>query len=330
MEYNLISSFNEALNKRFACKKEMAYTIAEILDIEVESAYRRVSGKVNFTVKEIGILSGEMNLSLDSMLFGNTAKTPIVFRMASQGENLDMDTLCETMEESVGYHDQLKSETSRIGQIFDSLPVETFCKFPTVMKFMYFKWGHYNTGSQEFDKFETWEIPERLLKVTKRLRDRVLDHNSLLYIWDNTLLWNLVNEINHFIEIGSLTPGEAALIKNELTSMLEHLKRILKDEQSNNCEIEFYVTNFNISVSGFYVLSDNVYIAGIRSAFLQSYIHHDYETGYKLHQWIESMKKFSSLISGSGEKQRAIFFKEQYEHLDRIRCGALNPTEEKK
>ena len=61
--------FIEELQNRGIKKADLVYLISDILKLEKESAYRRLAGKVNFSVREMGILAKALNISLDSLLY---------------------------------------------------------------------------------------------------------------------------------------------------------------------------------------------------------------------------------------------------------------------
>lgn len=66
---DLHDKFIEELHKRNSKRAELINQVSDILKLEKESVYRRMAGKVNFSIREMGILAKILNISLDSLLF---------------------------------------------------------------------------------------------------------------------------------------------------------------------------------------------------------------------------------------------------------------------
>lgn len=135
---DLLESFTNVLSERIVNKKELVYQIADILHIEKESAYRRLSGKVHFTVREIGILATEMDISIDSLLNQYSDKTSVSFKMDFISKSRFPDCLETLLSEFYLSHQQTKVENAEAGCVVSSLPIEFFYSYPHLCKFMYF------------------------------------------------------------------------------------------------------------------------------------------------------------------------------------------------
>ena len=69
---NLHKEFIKELNNRIPQRSELVSKISDILHIEREPVSRRLSEKVQFSVREMGVIARELEISLDSMLYQNT------------------------------------------------------------------------------------------------------------------------------------------------------------------------------------------------------------------------------------------------------------------
>lgn len=65
---DLHDAFIGELSRKVPRRADLVNQIADILKLEKESVYRRMAGKVNFSVRETGILAQALNISLDSLL----------------------------------------------------------------------------------------------------------------------------------------------------------------------------------------------------------------------------------------------------------------------
>lgn len=318
---DLLMSFVDALNQKVLKKSDLITTITDVLKIEKESVTRRMNGKVQFTIREMGILAKELDISLDQLLYMKHEYTPIQFKMDSP-VSTTMDNLLEYMEEIISILvDQLDSDDLEMGAVVDSLPVELFIYYPNLCKFMYFKWGHNFEGTFKYSNYSEWEMPERTSELHQIIKSLTKKLKKKLYIWDRSLLWNLVNDIKYFSLIHILSPEDTGLIRGELHKMLIDLEELADGTAtffSNNEIFEVYVTNINVGITSVYYLSNGNYMSLFKAFFMRSVIHKDHTTGAKVQQWINSLKKISNLISGSGEKERKLFFEEQRFMIDTI------------
>lgn len=62
---NLHDKFVAELNSKFPKKINLVNPVSNLLNLEKEPVYRRIAGKVNFSVQEMGILSAVLNISLN-------------------------------------------------------------------------------------------------------------------------------------------------------------------------------------------------------------------------------------------------------------------------
>ncbi|MCD7898345.1 MAG: hypothetical protein LUH22_00250 [Bacteroides sp.] len=101
---DLLQNFVEALIHKDVTRSDLISRIADILHIEKESASRRITGKVQFTIREMGILAQEMDISLDSLINSNNSYTPIFFKM-------DIPRVCRSIDQLI---DTIKNFTEEI------------------------------------------------------------------------------------------------------------------------------------------------------------------------------------------------------------------------
>ena len=82
--------------------------------------------------------------------------------------------------------------------------------------------------------------------------------------------------------------------------------------------VRIYVSNINFEATYSYVDTNNLQMSLIRIYSINSITTMDNEIFCTLKEWIQPLKKFSTLISESGEMQRIQFFKQQREIIDAL------------
>lgn len=301
-------------------RSDLINQIAEELCIERESAYRRFSGRVLFSTTEIGLLARKFNISLDNITKENPLYSTISVMMSHPMMHDDSrDTILTQMETCLNELKKSTGQQTELYSIFNTLPIEFFMPFPNLAKFMFFKWGYYHIGSEEYYTYKDWVLPEKFIKAGLELVEKCKYYSKIFYIWDYPVIWNLVNDITYFQHIFALSDEDVAAIKDDIRNLLIKLERILKGLDCRSLvpvELNVYFSTVNIEVSCLSHISDSNCYSLFRNYFFQTEAMNNCEISYKIRDWIQSMKSLSTCISESSERERRLFFKRQHKLLD--------------
>ena len=318
---NLHEEFIKELRKRVPHRSELVSKISDILHIERESASRRLSEKVQFSVREMGLISRKLEISLDSMLYANTPYHWIPLILESPLDSRNLESLCVLMENTLAMMNEvvLQESPTEYGSTINALPLEYYIGYPHLRKFMFFKWGQYRIGTDDYNNFSTWELPDRIVQLNKIIKPLVNGIHHTMYIWDESLIWTLVGEINYFRKMNVISVEDMELIKKDLIDLLvrleKHLKGTLKlDIHPQN--LSFYISNINLGITCWYMFSEEQQLSSFNSHFISSANNNNLQGHTRLKNWINSFKNISVLISGSGELERRLFFAKQHNIID--------------
>lgn len=323
MRHSVLSNkFINALKEKINKRSQLVSFISETLEIERESASRRLNKSVNFTIEEMGILALKLGISLDGLLYSNGEHFHFPsFVMHSPMELESINSLVLKVESDMESLDRiLISGPAEYGAMFTYPPLEFLLQYGFLLKFTYFKWGYYYTSSSHFDNYATWEIPKKLLKLNDRLVGIISKLERVFYIWDNCVIWSFVNDIIYFASIGSLNEEDVKQIKAELHNMLYNFEEMLKNNSvlQGPKEIDIYIADVNLGAGFSYLVSENNWCSSFYTYFVGADFSNDYSTTMQLRQWMNSMKKICTLISGSGVRERKNFFNQQHKIVDII------------
>jgi len=318
----LLNKFINALQQKINKRSQLVSFIAETLEIERESASRRLNKSVNFTIEEMGILALKLGISLDGLLYSNGEHFHFPsFVMHSPMKLESINSLILKVESDLEIISSIiLSEPAEYGSIFTYPPLEFLLPYSFLLKFTYFKWGYYYTSSSHFENYATWEVPKKLLKLNERLIGIINNLEKAFYIWDNCVIWSFVNDIIYFASIGSLNKDDLKQIKDELHNMLYQFEEKLKNNSvlQGPKEVDIYITDVNLGAGFSYLLSENNWCSSFHTYFVGADFNDDYSTSMQLRSWVNSMKKVCTLISGSGVRERKIFFSQQHRIVDII------------
>ncbi len=323
---DLHEKFVHALQQKMPSKSILVNILSEILKIEKESVYRRLNGKVNFSVNEIGIVAEHLNISLDALMHQSMEYhwIPLVLKYPMKTKSMDLlyemiikqglDSVAEVGEKPMSY-----------GSAFNSLPLEFYAFQPTLFKFMLFKWGHYFIGTDEYNCFSKWEVPSYFSDIPKRIEEIGQNVHNVLFIWDEGIIRNLVQEIKNFHRMHVITTEDKLHIQHDLRILLQQLEQYLKGISVDNVtyyiprpEVNFYVTSLNIGFVSYYGASDSKFMSGFSTNFSWCPPYKDYDNYTRIRNWLHSLQDISVLISKSAIIERRLFFENQHHLVDSL------------
>ena len=314
--------FIEELQNRGIKKADLVYLISDILKLEKECAYRRLAGKVNFSVREMGILAKALNISLDSLLYQDLGLqwVPVILGLPSAYQS--MDPLYDLLDSNIEKVREIGlDEESETGNVYHALPLECYVHSPILMKFVFFKWGSYFVQSEEFSDFASWEPPGRLLKIVEKFYD-IYNFQKGFYVWDNALIWNISIEIHNFHKMRIISTQEKDEIKNELKEFLVKLEMFLNGTYTPEFALppdyKFYVSAMNLGFTTGYFTSEKQSLALFKTNFSFSMSTDTSGNFKKMQEWVRSFCKLSTLLSEGGRIERRLFFNKQHKIIDEV------------
>ena len=319
---DLHDEFIDELGNRIPKRADLISRASDILRLEKESIYRRMAGKVNFSIREMGILAKELHISLDSLLYREEDTQWFPFILGIPLKFHSINALCDMVDLNLKRIGNIsRAGPCETGKVYHTLPLELFIHFPLIMKFMFFKWGNYFVNSEEFNNFSRWELPDRLSTITEKYHD-INNFQKAFYIWDNSLIWALSKEIDNFYRMHIITPQEKEEIKNDLKSLLLKLEKTLNGTFIPNIplgpQIAFYVSSIPMGFTSCYYQSETQRLATLQTNFSFSLLENSKENLDKVKEWIKSFRNISTLLSESGRIERRLFFEAQYKIIDNI------------
>lgn len=319
---DLHDAFIGELSRKVPRRADLVNQIADILKLEKESVYRRMAGKVNFSVRETGILAQALNISLDSLLDRDRKVQWLPFVLASPMRLRSMDSFCDMIDRNLEKIREInRGEPAETGNVYNSLPMEFFISSPLLTKFMFFKWGNYFVQSEEFNDFSAWRMPERLAAIPAKYGE-IYNFREAFHIWDSSLIWTLGKEIVNFYRMHVITEAEKRDISHELKELLSRIEQGLNGTYVSDIpfpeELDFYVSSINVGFSSSYYASGDRQLALLQTNFSFSVIENSEDTFQQIKEWIRSFRNISTLLSRSGRIERRLFFENQHKIIDQL------------
>lgn len=302
-----------AIREKTPQRDKIANTLMDLLYIGKEAAYRRLRGEVPFTLAEAATITRQLGISMDSVI-GTSFSSNAVFDMNIMDDANTFETYYSILEKQMKMLDGLKDDpSSELVTSSNIIPQTLSMKYDILSKFRLFKWM-YQIENIKCKHFESLEIPPKLVKIQQEFAKAAAYIRSTVYIWDCMVFQHMVNDIQYFSGIRLLSDENKKLIKEELLLLVDELEELAAHGKSKaGNDVKIYISNINFEATYSYLETSTLQLSLIRIYSINSITTQDGAVFQSLKGWIQSLKKFSTLISESGVMQRIQFFGQQRE-----------------
>ncbi|WP_192349650.1 hypothetical protein [Algoriphagus sp. Y33] len=327
------AAFFQTLKSSLPTYTSLVDVIAEILQISIDSAYRRIRGEKLLDFSELEILCNRFNLSVDT--FFNLHSNSILF----QGNQNDYqeNSFMKWMEDVYAQLNLVNSfSTKHIYWLVKDMPPFHHYYHKELAAFKFFFWRKsilFNDSLKDtkfsikdnfYDQFA--EITEKILKAYHKI--------------PTTEIWNIegvnitLRQIELYHEMGIMTSIEDTIylyncmleVIDNLEKMAEKGKKILPAHPDvEGADYSFFVNEFIIGDNTFFATMDERKVTYLNHSVI--YFHGTSDPAFNdaMFRNLENLIKKSTQISRVGEKERKQFFNK----LRKKVVDRLNATAEK-
>jgi hypothetical protein len=316
------NQFNEALIssvKDRVPKGKVVDMLMETLCIGKEAAYRRMRGEVLFTFDEVAKISLKLRMSMDDIIgIKHEEKAVFDLRIFESGSIKNfMESYSKIIQEYIEIFTMMSNVSdSKTILAFNTLPYVLCTPHITILKFRIYKWMHQSMGFKAPVSLSEVDFPKELLKLQETYILNSQKIKSTHAILDKNAFISFILDVKYFYRLNLINEEEMHRIKEELLDMLsrtEHIAQVGANENGN--EVLIYISNVNFEACyGFYEWKD-FRLSHMRVYSINGISSRDSVICKGQKEWLESLKRYSVLISRSGEIQRIEFFKEQQDFL---------------
>ncbi|SBW02816.1 hypothetical protein [uncultured Dysgonomonas sp.] len=289
-----------------------------ILDIGRESAYRRLNGQIDFSLAEIVKLSSRLNFSLNEIhneYDDNLAAFEFYKNRLNQPEESFKSMLQALYNRMATVYEAKEKHTDiAVNRLIGTLALA----HNHLYKFIYYKWKHQFDNvplNYYYRELVLSSDISNLIQKASYYQQRL----SKTIILDEDILYNTIQEIKYYQDRQLISNDEVALIKGDLIDLLENFEQILNTgENQIGIKWDIYLSSINVCSNtsclnyddqvstSFWIHSDAAFTTSDSQIYLLQ------------KEWIDSLKKHSTLITKSNQKMQADFLNQQYKYLEEI------------
>ena len=308
-----------AIKEKTPCGMTPVNFLIETLPMQKEAAYRRLRNEIPLTLSEAGQISRKLNVSLDELVKYKEEDTYKISMAKIVGENM-FTGYGKTMQQII---DILKTMQSDPATIFYSAinrhPYLLLFNYPTLSKFRLYI-SNYQLRKEIMPKtMSDFVVPDYIRELEKSYSSTERTFPTH-YIWTKNLFASFTGKVQYFSETGLLSKEEINQLKDEAHDMLDTLERSLATGKLDNGTPFFvYLSTINIDNNYIYVKSSNFETCSINVFEINFFFSSDPELCKNMKDWIQSLAKYSVLMSQAGVVERTDFINRQRDLLQTLK-----------
>lgn len=290
--------------------------LMDLFKISNESAYRRIRGDMPFSFEEIIRLSEDLGFSIDELV--NKKNGVISFNMPEDTLKNRSEAYAASLIQYESYlralnRNEIREAVMALNHILPSFVTD----FENLFNFTYYKWVHQSGELAPNYNFSELIVPKDILAIKDNI-NHIRQHNrNRTIILSPYIFYNLAREIEYYYRRKLLTEAERKLLKAEILELLSQIETTMQGEiKKPESEINYYLSSLAIEANNSYVRYDKGEVCYFWVYSLPVVAIYDKGACEMQKKWLDSLKKYSTLISRSSELIQGEFFRIQRAYVD--------------
>lgn len=298
----------------------------DILSIGRESAYRRLRGDVSFTFEEVVKISDEFNLSIDQIV--DIHNNRAFFNLNFLGQQKGFDNYISKLENHIAQLKKMhKAKYNIASYVSNSLPYSFYLFYDNLSKFMYYKWLYQINMGNDILSYMDLEIPANVITLQKKFISESNRVQQSLFIIDRSIFYAIVNDIEYFFKLHLINIDDFKLLQSELLCALNDIEHLASSGINNaGNDVSIYLSNVDLEATFVHFEYDEKQSSHFILYSMDGINTQLPSVCQKQKEWIRSLKRYSTLITQSGEIQRVDYFKKQRELINNMYNSAVGTS----
>ena len=312
------AKFISALQERITHKATLVNTVTDLLAIDKDAIYRRLSGKVAFSFAEMALIARRFGISLDEIVGIDTAQCNIRLAYMKHVDPSEVDYAIS--EEYINALKFIKDEPeTKIMEGGNLFPNYLYFDYEYITRMMIFWWSQNSFDGKRLP-FHEITIEERMRVMQKQACFYARHIKSTTLLWDYKIFEQFVSIIKFYAEAGLIKEEDIALIKNDLNLFLSDIEEMAvtgRYKETGN-EVSLYIGEINADANLSYIESKNMRITTYWAFLINAFSSFEGIFYEEIKSWLHAAQKLTTLISVSGVKLRTEFFNTQRNLIDTL------------
>lgn len=322
---NYQKKWNEILLQHSSVNISLPKEISELLDISLDSAYRRLRNDTDYTLEEAAKIANHFNLPLE--ILNDQLHSVVSFRTNQM--NNDINSYKIYLENMLMNTKRLShSDNAEIYFGAEDIPVFYHFKLEKLMRFKITYWLKSLMLVPEFQNknYNQLEIPEEIMRLANEIYEYYTRISSY-EIWTTETVMSTIKQIRFYWDAGFFSQLDDVIqICDELESMMHSIQKQAETGYKFNQNGSMTQNRFSLYISDVMIGTNSIlakstdYAASFISYstfnFMQT---NNLQFNAQNQLWMNNLISRSTLISTVAEKQRNQFFKGVYKQINDLK-----------
>lgn len=291
--------------------------LIDTLNISRVSAYRRLNSQLPFTYDEIVILSDRLDFSLDKIL-SKVHHEKDVFSLAKiTKENFQSCFLKLLNDYYIDLKEQNQAVKRRGIHTINHVWLMYVIGYENLMKFYYYKWLHQLYFDAYPPEFADIHLSTEIISLSQNIQKEVQRYQDATFIIDKRLFFDIIENIQYYYRRNVFDEEVLLLMVNELKELIDYAaSHVLKGKNAMGKSRKFYLSTISLHFNITYTEYDDKQKCFFYVNTINPLRSNDKIICHFIARWLESVKKYSVLMTGSNEALQMEFFHKQHRYLE--------------
>lgn len=297
--------------------KPMPY-LMDLLQLSRESVYRRLRGEISYTIQEGVLLASALNISFDELFDNINNKENVYINFNTAKTILPEDNYVEMMKSTIKVFDNIsEGQYSKVFYAGNKILNSLLINYKTLSKLRYIRWIHQTHNLPIDSKFSEIILPPKVIEVHKEYAEIAKRIDQMTVIFDSYAVLAIINTIKFYYRRNLITKAELLEMKKELLAMAYRFEEIARSgKNSYNMDTFLYLSDLNIESNIMLFEFEDKVSTHVLSSGKFPLVSSNVKIYDEQKMWIDSLLKFSVLVTRSNELVRAEFATKQIDLIE--------------
>jgi len=296
--------------------------LMEALNISRESVYRRIRGDISFTLEEIAKLSVDLGFSIDELVIKDMHSRLFFDLHVSETQTPSDNYVIFFQQNFQNLFDLPFSKEVESIEILNRVPLGFLIFFNHLFKFSYYRWMHQNQETSLKYFYSDVVLPEKLISLQQKAIENLRKYRNNTYIFDSNIFLNLIQSVQYYFKRRLINEDEFYLLKDDLLGLVNMVESIAQTGfNKSGTRNNLYLSSVNVESSSRYAKYGDL----VQSQFYVDVMEPITIANPNLcgihKKWLESMRKYATLITQSNEILQVRYFNKQRSYVEE--CGEV-------
>jgi hypothetical protein len=309
--------FSEVLRKNIPNHLSAVDELAVLLNINYDAAYRRLNGKVSFSLEEAVLISTKYNISLNDLFVVGVPNSYVVKDSKPILTLNDINTYLENVYDEYKY--LAHREDASLLFAAREIPMFYFFLDPILIKFKFYIWFYVLnvTSIKKRTSFNDFVLTTKMIENAKKVGE-IYPHINLTEIWSYGALNNVLQQLLYFYKIRQISTLDAEIIINAIHSEINNIEEYTLNNKHSTRKFQLYTNDI--------IMNNNAMIGTIKGekkffyphTLLKFFVITDQKACEEQESYLLEQLRYCTNISNTSVKEHTSFFNHKYDKLAEV------------